>query len=151
MRVRLFLFAAVIGAAACLAGCGGKSSTEPPPPPPGGARTETEPNDFSAQSLGALSANDFVVSGATANGADVDLYSVSSTATFSLHASLDWSSANDLELTISNNNGIFVRHVDTSSHPEACTLSGLPAGTYTLRVGSLSAGATSYQLTIGAR
>jgi len=151
MRARLLLFAAVIGATACLAGCGGKSSTEPPPPPPGGARTEVEPNDFNAQSLGALSVNDFVVSGATASGADVDLYSVSSTATFSLHASLDWSTASDLELTISDGAGIFVRHVDTTGHPEACTLAGLPPGTYTVRVGSLSGGATSYQLTIGAR
>jgi hypothetical protein len=92
-----------------------------------------------------------VVSGATASGADVDLYSVSSAATFALYASLDWSTGTDLELTISNANGIFVRHVDTAGHPEACMLSGLPPGTYTVRVGSLSAGATSYQLTIGAR
>ena len=151
MRARLRLIAAVLGATACLAGCGGKSATEPPPPPPSGARTEVEPNDFTAQSLGALFTKDFVVSGAIASGADVDLYSVSSGATFSLYASVDWSNGSDLELAISNSNGIFIRHVDTAGHPEACTLAGLPAGTYTVRVGSLRSVATSYQLTIGTR
>ena len=154
MRARrlLILIAAVVVASACLAGCGGKSSTAPPPPPQGGARNEVEPNDFTAQSLGALGANDFVVSGAISSGADVDLYSVSSSTVFSLYASVDWNTASDdLELAISNSNGVFVRHVNTAGHPEACTIAGLPAGTYAVRVDALGSASTSYQLTIGTR
>ena len=147
-RVNTRLLVALLVAAACLGGCSKSSPTEPPPPT-GGARNETEPNDFNPQALGALSATAFVVSGAMSSGSDVDLYSVTSSGTFSLHASLDWNTAYVLELTISNANGIFVRHVDGAGHPESCTLSGLPAGTYTVRVGSLSASGTAYSLTLG--
>ena len=149
-RVNTRLLVALLVAAACLGGCSKSSPTEPPPPT-GGARNETEPNDFNPQALGALSATDFVVSGSMSNGSDVDLYTVASSGTFALYANLDWSTTSDLELTISNANGIFVRHVDGVGHPESCTLIALPAGTYTVRVGSLSASATAYSLTLGMR
>lgn len=146
-RMRTLLLAVAVLAAAGLAGCGKSSPTEPPPPP-SGARNEAEPNDFAPQALGALSTTAFVVSGTAASSADVDLYSVSSSTPLGLDVSLDWSAAADLELTISNANGIFVRHVDTLGHPEGCRLAGLPAGTYTIRVGSFTGTATAYTLTI---
>jgi hypothetical protein len=149
-RMNTCLLVAFLVAAAGLGGCSKSSPTEPPPPP-NGARNETEPNDFSPQALGALSATDFVVSGSMSSGSDVDLYTVTSSGPFALLANLDWSTASDLELTISNANGIFVRHVDGVGHPESCTLIGLPAGAYTVRVGSLSASATPYSLTLGMR
>jgi hypothetical protein len=73
------------------------------------------------------------------------------TAPVNLFVSLDWGSASDLELTISNADGIFVREVDTASHPESCRLDGLAAGTYTVRVGSFTNASTGYTLTIGER
>ena len=134
------------------AGCSSSGGGEPtgPNPPPGGT-AEAEPNDFSAQALGTLSTDDIVVAGSTAAGTDVDLYSVVAAAPVTLLVSLDWSGSADLELAISNSNGVFVRNVDTAGHPEACTIGGLPAGTYTVRVGSLSEGAQVYSLTVGKR
>jgi len=144
-------------ALALVAGCGGKGggpglTTAPPAgPPPPGSVTESEPNDFAAQTLGALSTIDFTVTGATASQSDVDLYSVTASATTGLLVNLNWNNGNDLELAISNANGIFVRHVDGSGRPETCTLIGLPAGTYTVRVGSHTNAATTYSLIIGQR
>lgn len=145
------LVAVLLLAAGCSSG-GGKAAPPTQPPVPGpGARSESEPNDFTAQSFGALSATDFVVSGTSASDADVDLYSVTSSATGGLFVNLDWNSASDLDVAISNSNGVFVRHVDGSGHPETCTLIGLPAGTYTVRVGSFTNAATGYTLTLGQR
>jgi hypothetical protein len=134
-------------AALTLAGCG-SSSTPTQPPPTGDAY---EPNDFVPHASGTLSTTDIVLNGTTASGSDVDLFSVTATGPVNLYASVDWSSGSDLELTLSNQNGIFIRHVDTAGHPESCTLNGLPAGTYTIRVGSLSDASTDYTLTIGQR
>jgi hypothetical protein len=91
------------------------------------------------------------VNGSTTNARDVDLFRVTASAPVNLSVNLDWSSASDLELAISDANGIFVRHVDTAGHPESCRLDGLPAGTYTVRVGSFTNSATSYSLTLGQR
>jgi hypothetical protein len=147
---RLVVLVAAAAVLACAGACGKSSPTEPPPPP-GGARNESEPNDFSAQALGTLTTTDFVVTGSISGGGDVDLYSVTAADVFALYASLDWSTASDLELTISDANGVFVRHVDSAGHPEACTTGALPAGTYTVRVGSLTLSGTSYQLALGRR
>jgi len=135
-------------AALCAPGCS-SSPTQPPGPSPG-TGNETEPNDFAAQSLGTLSSTDFVVNGSTATGSDVDLFAVTVGATANLYAKLDWSSGSYLELSLSNQNGVFVRHV-AGVRPETCTLSGLPPGTYTIRVGSLTDAASGYALTIGQR
>lgn len=140
---RWLLLVAALG----LAGCS-SSPTQPPATPQG---DDAEPNDFVPHFVGTLSGTDFVLHGTTSSGSDVDLYSVTATGTVNLYASLDWTSASDLELTLSNANGIFIRHVDTGGHPETCTLNGLPAGTYTIRVGSLISGSTNYTLTIGQR
>jgi hypothetical protein len=139
---RLLLIAAL-----ATAGCGGSNPTQPPGPP----NDETEPNDFVAQSLGALTGTDIVFHGSTASGSDVDLFTVSTASTVNLYASLEWTSGSDLELTLSDQNGVFVRHVDTTGHPESCTLPGLGPGTYTIRVGSLTDVTTLYTLTIGRR
>lgn len=132
-----------------VSGCGGGDSAPTAPIP--GNPTETEPNDFTGQPLGTLSSTDIVVSGSAASAADVDLYTVTSAGPTALLVSLDWNTASDLELTISNASGVFVRHVDSGGHPEACTLSGLSAGTYTVRVGSWTGAATPYTLTLGQR
>jgi len=135
--------------AAIAAGCGGGSSKPPTAPEPG--LGETEPNDFTAQSVGTLSTTDILVNGTTSKARDVDLFRVTIASTATLFVNLDWNSAADLELTISNGAGIFVREVDTAGHPESCRLPGLPAGTYTVRVGSFTDVATGYTLTLGQR
>lgn len=133
-----------------LAGCGGGGGGG------GGGivgpgNDEVESNDFTPQSIGTLAGSDIVRSGSAASQADVDLYAVTLTGATNLFVSVNWSNSNDLALSISNANGIFVRTVDTASHPESCTLAGLPAGTYTIRIGSFSETATAYTLTVGAR
>ena len=145
--VSMMVLAAVLAAGCSSGGDGGPMS----PPPPQGP-SESEPNDFDADTLGTLSTTDFVVSGITASASDVDMFSmVASEAVPALLVSLDWSGSADLELAVSNADGIFIRHVDTAGHPEACTLGPLPAGTYTVRVGSFTNAATSYSLRIGKR
>ncbi len=134
---------------AIVAGCGGGSSSPPTAPPSG--PVESEPNDFIPQSLGTLSTTDIQLNGSTASARDVDLFRVTASAPVNLFVSLDWSSTSDLELAISDANGIFVRNVNTGSHPESCRLDGLPAGSYTIRVGSFTNAATPYTLTIGQR
>jgi hypothetical protein len=148
MSIRLSV-AALALIATTVTGCGGGSSSPPTAPPSG--LGESEPNDFIAQSVGTLSASDIRVNGSTTNARDVDLFRVTASAPVNLSVNLDWSSASDLELAISDANGIFVRHVDTAGHPESCRLDGLPAGTYTVRVGSFTNSATSYSLTLGQR
>ena len=139
LRLLLPLLAALV-----LASCS-KSSTAPPPS--GGGNSEVESNDFLPQAVGTLATDPIVVTGSIVNG-DVDLFVVASNNSFGLDVSLDWSAAVDLELTLSNSAGIFVRHVDTNSHPESCRIGGLPPGNYTIRVGSLSTSAVNYTLTI---
>ena len=138
--------------AALMTGCGGGGGGGGPTAPPTQIDVnETEPNDFTAQNVGTLSALDFVVSGATSSARDVDLYLVKLASTTSLLVNLDWNSTADLELAVSDTVGIFVRNVDTAGHPESCKLPSLPAGNYTVRVGSFTNAATSYTLTLGQR
>ncbi|MCC6652987.1 MAG: PPC domain-containing protein [Candidatus Eisenbacteria bacterium] len=141
----------VTGMLLALAGCGGGGGSSVTGPGGGGGVSEAEPNDFTGQVVGTLSATDIAVNGRTASATDVDLYRVVLSGTTNLLVTLDWTGANDLELSISNSAGIFVRTVDTASHPETCTLASLPAGTYTIRVGSFSNSGTNYSLTLGSR
>lgn len=136
---------------AMLGSCGGGGGSGVTGPGPNPGTTEVEPNDFTGQLVGTLSAADIVMTGQSASAVDVDLYRVTLASSTSLLVSLNWASASDLELSISNNNGIFVRTVDTAGHPEQCTLPALPAGTYTIRVGSFTNSATNYTLTLGSR
>ena len=149
-RTSRWLFVAGLAVMFATAGCSGGGSNSPlappPPPPPTG-----DGNDFTPQSLGTLGATDIVTNGEETDDADVDLYSVTVTGTTNLFVSLNWSTGADLGMALSNNSGITVRNVDTSSKPEECTLGAVPAGTYTVRVSSRTATATSYTLTIGAR
>ena len=150
MKLRYVLAAALIAALAT--GCGGGGGGGGPVAPPTNQPVnETEPNDFTAQNVGTLSAKDFIVSGTTSSARDVDLYLVKASSTTALFVNLDWSSASDLELAISDTLGIFVRSVDTAGHPESCTIPSLPAGNYTVRVGSFTNAATNYTLTLGKR
>ena len=143
--LRCMALALLAFAAGC--GGGGGDSFRPPIPP----LPEAESNDFTAQAVGTLSTADIVVAGSTSSARDVDLFRVTAAATVNLLVRLDWSGTADLELTISNAAGIFVREVDTLGHPETCTLAGLPAGDYTIRVGSFDDVATGYTLTLGRR
>lgn len=138
--------AAVIALAGCGGGGGGNNITNPPA---GNTHTESEPNDFTAQSLGTLGTSNFTVGGTSSSDADVDLYRVTLGATANVHVTLSWTGAPDLDVAISNANGITVNHQDTANNPEQCNLNSLPAGTYTLRVGSRTASAAAYTLTIG--
>lgn len=148
--MKMLRFAFVLGAVAILAG-GCASSDDPTGPPIPPANGENEPNDFNAQTLGTLSSTDFEISATASSASDVDLFKVTASAPVNLIASVDWAGTADLELSISNSSGIFVRHVDTGGHPEQCVLTGLPAGTYTVRVGSFTSAATHYTLTVGVR
>lgn len=147
MRHTLMLALLILSFA--LAGCGGGGGGGTTSPPPG--NTEAEPNDFASQSMGTLAGSDITFSGSAASAADVDLYRVTVTGTTNLFVNLNWSNSNDLELSISNAAGIFVRTVDTAGHPETCTLPSLPAGTYTIRIGSFSDTTTPYSITVGSR
>jgi hypothetical protein len=147
--VRLTL---ALGLAAALAGCGGGGGGGGSPPTSSVRNVnEAESNDFSAQSVGALASTDIVVAGSTSSVRDVDLFQVTASGPVTLYASLDWTGSSNLELTISDANGIFVRHVNTTGHPESCRMPGLGAGSYTVRVGSISDATTSYSLTLGQR
>jgi hypothetical protein len=134
---------------AALAGCGGGGGGSTPVTPP--PQDSTEPNDFSPHSAGTLSGSDIVVNAVASGASDVDLHSVTMTTPGALFVNLDWGGSNDLELAISNSQGVFVQHIDTGTHPEACTLAGLPAGTYTIRVDSITDATTTYTLTLGQR
>jgi len=58
----------------------------------------------------------------------------------------------DLEVALSNASGAMVRRLHTPGATQArCQLGGLPAGTYTIRIGSFASAATSYTLTVGRR
>ena len=133
-----------------LAGCGGGGGGVTGPGTDPNVH-EAEPNDFTGQVVGALATTDITVTGGAANASDVDLYRVVLPGTTNLLVSLNWSGTNDLELSISNSAGVFVRTVDTAGRPETCTLAALPAGTYTIRVGSFASSNTNYTLTLGPR
>lgn len=145
-RLRWILLVSLVGT--FILGCGGGAGGPITPP---AANDEVEPNDYVPQSVGTLTATDIVLSAATANASDVDLFRVTTTTAAALLVQLDWGTSSDLELTISNASGIFVRHVDGSGHPESCTLSGLAPGAYTVRVGSFTNAATNYTLRLGQR
>lgn len=137
--------------AVMLAGCGGGGGgggvTNPPPPTT--THTETESNDFNAQSLGTLGSTEISVGGTSSSDADVDLYRVTLASTTNIHVVLQWTGAQDLDFAVSNTAAVIVRHQDTASNPEQCNLNSLPAGNYTLRVGSRSGTAAGYVLKIG--
>jgi len=131
-----------------LAGCSSGDDGVSPLPPT--TYVDAEPNDFNAQSLGALDSTDITVGGSTSD-ADVDLYSIALSEPMDLFVQLDWTSGQDLEFAVSNDQGVFVTFVDTGARPEACTLPIPGAGTRQIRVGSRSSSPANYVLTIGPR
>ena len=145
---RLLALGLVLGAG-WLAGCsgGGDDGVSPPPPTD---YVDAEPNDFTAQSIGALDSTDITVGGTTSD-ADVDLYRINLTAATALFVQLDWSGGQDLEFAVSDDQGVFVTLVDTGANPETCTLPGLGPGDRLIRVDSRSSSPASYVLTIGPR
>jgi hypothetical protein len=145
----------ILSAAIVLVGCSkddGPPTAPAPPGPPAGSTPETEPNDAAPQALGVLSAKDLLVAGTSSTRSDVDYFSVTLDSIRSLHTSLTWTGSQDLEVGVTDVNGIMVRNTDTpTGNPEACTVGELPPGTYRVRVGSRSTSAVSYLLTIGRR
>jgi hypothetical protein len=133
-----------------LVGCSSSEDTGNNPPP-GTTHTESEPNDSAPQAFGVLDSTDIVVGGNSASNADIDLYSVTLSAPAALYVQLAWSGGQNLGVAVSNEDGIFVRNVDSGSNVEECTVIGLGAGTYRVRVGSQSTSSADYLLTIGAR
>lgn len=140
-------------AAAVLAGCSDDSSTEPTPPPGGGGGTvtEAEPNDTAPQAAGTLRDSAIVITGSCASAADVDRFSFVLATQRTFNASLSWTGGADLDLGVTNSNGIMLAYRDTGGSPESCTLTSMAAGTYVLRVGSFTNQAQSYRLTITPR
>ncbi len=147
--MRLTIPIALLALALALFGC--SSSEDTTAPPPGTTHSEAEPNDSAPQSLGTLDSTDIVVGGASASNADIDLYSVTLSATASLFVQLSWSGAQDLGVAVSNTDGVFVTNVDGTSNIEECTVLNLDPGTYRVRVGSQSTSSADYLLTIGMR
>jgi hypothetical protein len=134
-------------------GCG-KSPTAPAPPTlPPGAIAEVEPNDPTPQAIGLLDTADVVIGGTASGRADVDYYTVVLNAPGSIYTSLSWTgAAPDLEVGVTNASGIMIHNQDSpSANPEACTVTGLAAGTYRVRVGTRTVANTFYLLTIGRR
>jgi len=132
-----------------LAGCSSGDDGVSPGPPT--TYVEAEPNDFNAQSLGALDSTDITVGGAASSDADVDLFSITLSEPMDLFVQLDWTGGQDLEFAVSDDQGVFVTFVDTGARPEACTLPVLGASTRLIRVGSRSSSPANYVLTIGPR
>lgn len=145
-RLQCLIACTLLGA---LAGCGGGGGGLVAPQPSGPA--EVEPNDSTPTSMGTLGSADLVVTGTTSSDADVDLFSFSILVPTTVLIQLDWNNANDLQVGITDLAGIMVRDVDTDTRPEACTVGPLAAGTYRVRVGSRSPGATAYSLRVGPR
>jgi hypothetical protein len=138
----------------CVVGCGGGGGGGGTPPitGPPGSIAEVEPNDPTPQAIGALGADDKVIFGLANGRNDVDLFSVTLTDPGSLYMSLSWTGAQDLEVGVTDQNGIVVHNQDTpTANPEACIVTGQAAGTYTVRVGSHSTSGVYYLLTVGVR
>lgn len=142
----LTLAALALLLAGCGGGGGGRNVTNPPP---GTTHTEAESNDFTAQSVGTLGTTEISVGGVSSSDADVDLYRVTLAATTNIHVTLSWTGAQDLDVAISNAAGVTVNHQDTAANPEQCNLNSMPAGNYTVRVGSRSGSSVGYVLRIG--
>jgi len=143
---------AVLGVAGCGGGGGGGGDNPVAPGPSNGSIAETEPNDVTPQVLGTLGTTDKLVAGTAGGRNDVDYYRVTLAAPAAIHVALSWTGAQDLEVGISNENGVMIRNQDTpTGNPEQCTVTARPAGTYLVRVGSHSTSAVTYSLTIGQR
>jgi hypothetical protein len=116
-----------------IAGCKKDDSSPAAPPPASGTVTEVEPNDQTAQALGALGTTDVTVNGSGATVSDIDRYSIILGATTNLHADITWTGGGDLGVGIMNPAGIMLTFRNTGTSPRGCTLS-VPAGTYTIYV-----------------
>ena len=128
-------------------GSGGEGTPTAPPSP----ASDSEPNDFAPLRLDTLRGADIQIPGTASSDADVDWFSITTTATANLLVSLGWSGGADLDVAITDTDGVVVQHRDTAGNPERCVLSSLPAGTYLVRVGSRTSAAQAYTLTVGAR
>ena len=148
-RVQSGVALALVAGGLWLAGCGSSDDGVSPGPPTDYA--EAEPNDFTAQSLGALDSTDITVGGQATGDTDVDLYQVTLTDPGGLYVQLDWSGGQDLLFAVSNEQGVFVSASDGPGHPEICYLTGLAAGDHLIRIGSHTASSVNYVLTIGPR
>lgn len=117
-----------------------------------GTVNEVEPNDQTAQALGALGTTDVTVNGSALSASDVDKYTITLGATTNLHADITWTGGGDLGVGIMNPAGIMLTFRNTGVSPRGCTLS-VPAGTYTIYVNA-NGGAgypQGYSLKIGPR
>jgi hypothetical protein len=140
---------------ALLAGCKKDESSPVAPGVPGapGTVTEVEPNDQTPQLLGTLGTTDVTVNGSSTTDTDVDKYSIVLGGTTNLHVEISWTGASNLDVGIMNPSGYMLSFRGNGTNPELCTLTGLPAGTYTVYVsaGSLAAAPQSYVVKVGPR
>jgi hypothetical protein len=139
------------GVVGCGGGGDGGGGTPPITGPPGSI-AEVEPNDPTPQTIGALDATDKVIFGVANGRNDVDLYSVTLTSPGNIYMSLSWTGAQDLEVGVTDPNGIVIHNQDTpTANPEECIVTGRAVGTYIVRVGAHGTGGVYYLLTVGIR
>jgi hypothetical protein len=143
----LFLLGLVPGCSKKDSGPTGPGSGGPPP----GTIQEIEPNDVTAQSLGALGSTDITVAGTATNGVDVDRYSIILNGQANLFAMVSWQGSADLALWVTLPNGIPLTLKDSGVNSESCVLPARPAGAYVIQITSKQSNATAYTLTIGTR
>jgi hypothetical protein len=135
-----------------ISGCKKDDEGTAPPPVAAGTVNEIEPNDQTAQALGALGTTDVTVVGSASTANDIDKYTVILGATSNLHADITWAGGGDLGVGVMNPAGIMLTFRNTGVSPRGCTLS-VPAGTYTIYVNA-NGGAgypQGYSLKIGPR
>jgi hypothetical protein len=142
----------ILSAAIVLVGC---SKDDGPPTAPAPRSAAADPGDRTQRCIAPGAGRPERpghAGGAPRARAAIGLLSVTLDSIRSLHTSLTWTGAQDLEVGVTDVNGIMVRNTDTpTGNPEACTVVALPPGTYRVRVGSRSTSAVSYLLTIGRR
>ena len=135
-----------------ISGCKKDDNGTSAPPVTPGTVNEVEPNDQTAQALGALGTADLTVSGSASLANDVDKYTITLGAVSNLHADITWTGGGDLGVGIMDPAGIMLTFRNTGASPRGCTLS-VPAGTYTIYINA-NGGAgypQAYSLKIGSR
>ena len=149
----MLILASLIGV---IAGCKKDEGPSEPVIPPGTVN-EVEPNDQTAQSLGALGTTDITVNGGAATANDVDKFLVNlSAASTNLRAEISWTGAGDLDVGITDTSGTLVAFQRTGANPERCIRPGLGPGRYTIYVSANSVASQTaypqvYALKIGPR
>ena len=150
MKSFKFVFVSFILLIGIISGC--KKDDVSTAPPATGTVNEVEPNDQTAQALGALGTTDITVVGSASTANDVDKYTITLGATTNLHADITWAGGGDLAVGITDQNGNLVAFRNTGVSPRGCTLPRV-AGTYSIYINAngTTGFPQAYSLKIGPR